>query len=277
MKRFVIAALAAGLWSASARADDGALAPTAPVVPVPVVQDGKLLGGPETWSGRAGGTRLLSASRWSPFRSSTAATADPMMTEPVPPGPVVGPATPAPYHLPPLPAEVGGADGMCGTAGCGPTGCGRARRGLDLARLKAWLCFHYSPTDLPKCRPTPYVTPLLGMFPCTPYACHPGCAPGGCGFVPPPPGAPALPPHQTPPQQMPPPMPPPQPGTGVTMPLRGTQGATVLPTWQGRAPAATSGDTGIRGYRFAAPESPVAKPALGPVVNTSFKTPAARK
>src|SRR5436190_1819791 len=68
-------------------------------------------------------------------------------------------------------------------ANCGPTGCGRAAPNRSCwARVKAFLCYHESPTDIPTCRPTPYVTPLMGMFPCTGAAgCGTGCG-GGYGY-----------------------------------------------------------------------------------------------
>lgn len=228
MKRLYLAAVA-GLWSvAPLSAQEGALAPTAPVVPAPALQNGSLLapaGGTGGWG--AGGSRTMALTKWSPFRNPATASA----SDPVAPS-----AAGYGHPLPPLPAGVG--DGPCGTSGCGHAG--RERVGWD--RVKAWLCYHPSKTELPKLRPTPYVTPLQGMFGCTSAA---GCA-AGCAS-----GAPVSGQPQPQGQPMPQPVPP---GTGagaVAMPPRGPQGIALQPTWQGRTP-----------------------PAPGPVVNASLKYPA---
>jgi hypothetical protein len=263
MKRLYLAAVT-GLWAATpVSAQEGALAPTAPVVPTPVLQNGSLLtpsGGSGSW-GTSSGPRLFTASKWSPFRNPATASA----TEPLAPSAV----TYGHSSLPPLPAGVGGYDGQCGTAGCAPK---RDRSCLD--HLKAWLCYQPSKTELPKLRPTPYVTPLIGMFPCVPGpSCGTGCATANC--------APNGHPHVTAPGQpmspaMPPPIPPAAGAGAVMMPPRGVQGAMIAPTWQGRTTPAPSAP-GIAGYRFATPESHSgAKPAPGPVVGASLKVPASK-
>jgi hypothetical protein len=280
MKRLLV--LVAGLSSfAQVRAQEGTLAPTVPVVPAPVVQNGNLTpaGGNGGW-GASTGPRLPAFSRWSPFRNpATASVGEP-----------VGTPSGYGYPVPPLPAGVGGADGRCGPGGCAPTGCapGRARGhdGSCWEKLKNWLCYHPTKTELPKLCPTPYYTPLQGMFPCTPGGCGAGCgtcaggyAPGQPWFVYP--GAPAPPP----PPPMQPPVPPgtgarANPGSGagtsaaaVTFPPRGVQGAAVAPTWQGRV-APMPATPGIAGYRFAAPEAVAAPPSLpGTVVPTGGSVP----
>ena len=174
MKRLYLAAVA-GLWSvAPLPAQEGVLAPTAPVVPAPTLHNGALLapaGGAGGWG--AGGSRVMPLAKWSPFRNPATASA----TDPV--APAAGYAHP----LPPLPAGVGGADASCGPNGCGHAG--RERLGWD--RVKAWLCYRPSKTEMPVLRPTPYVTPLQGMFACTPAGgCATGCASGPPAYGQPP-------------------------------------------------------------------------------------------
>jgi hypothetical protein len=230
-----------------------------------VVQDGKLInpaGGRGTW-GATTGPRLLSFSRLTSGRASTT------VMEPV------APAYSQP--LPPLPPGVGGPDGRCGAGGCAPAGHGRARDGFCWDRLKAWLCYAPSKSDLPKCKPTPYITPLQGMFPCVPgaYGCG-ACANGQYGPNGHYPAGQPLPPPMPQPGAQPPPNPMPLPaGTSagaVLMPQRAAQAAPPAPTYQGKAtPAAVSAR--IPGYRFASPESrSLTRPfALPPVENTSAK------
>lgn len=111
---------------------------------------------------------------------------------------------------------------------CGPAGCAPDNRAC-WERVKAWLCFNYSPSGLPKMRPAPYVTPIQGLFGCssgsgcaTPCGAGGGAA-GGNYPVQPPPVIPA-------PPQMPAPARPA--GTGL-MPPRGSGGAAVAAptTW----------------------------------------------
>jgi hypothetical protein len=242
MKRLYLVAAVASLCSVTQlRAQEG-LAPTAPVVPAPVLQNGNLQT-PSSGNGWGGGgsPRLLPTAKWSPFRNPATASA----VEPTAPAYI-----PA---LPPLPAGLSGAEANCGPAGCAP---GRDRS--CWARVKAFLTYSPSPTDIPTCRPTPYVTPLIGMFPCTSSA--------GCGSI----GYASegirygVPSDRQPPPYVPPTMPQPQPVPTVTtagavvMPSRGMPGRPVQPTWQGRV----------------VPESAVtAKPAPGTIVPTGFKYP----
>lgn len=260
MKRWYLAAVAGLCSIAPASAQEGTLAPTAPVVPAPVVQNGNLLN-----SGGGVGSRPFSLAKWSPLRNpATANTTEPIMPSAATYGQMVPP-----------PAVVGAPDGSCGPGGCGAGGCGAGGRDRSCwSKLKAWMTYHPSNTDLPRCRPTPYVTPLIGMFPCTPYGgagCATGCGAAGYGdptgraWPPPPPvGQPISPPQPYNTQPMPQPS---TPGSGagaVTMPPRGSLGY-VQPTWQGRVTPAPAG-TGIAGYRFATPENPV--------VTTGLKVPA---
>jgi hypothetical protein len=266
MKRwYLVAAVAVGLWPvAEVRAQEG-LAPTAPVVPAPVLKNGSVLAPSE---GGWGSSPRLSVAKWSPFRNpATASTVEPTAS-----------VYAQPQSLSPQPAAVSGPD-----ANCGPAGCARPARDRSCwSRVKALLGYHDSPTDIPTCRPTPYVTPLMGMFPCTGAAgCGSGCG-SGYGYpystdpirygVPNDRQAPAyapLPPSQpmpaTPMQPMPQPV---QPGTTppgttagpVVMPSRGMQGSAVQPTWQGRVVPASA-------------VAPKSAPATGPVVPTGFKYP----
>lgn len=303
MRRYVFAAIA-GLCSFSplmgqegmfASQREGTLAPTVPLVPAPTLQNGNLLtpaGGNEALGTSA--PRLFSMPKWSLMRS-------PVSTSPTEPS---VPPSGYSYPIPPLPAGVGGADGLCGSASCGQRerGCGRNRSCWE--RLKAWVCYAPSQTGLPMWCPSPYITPLQGMFPCgsncalncaagpTP-SCRKGCG-TGCGngqypTQPPTMQPPTMQPPMTMPQPMGQPLPQPKPvpyssapptvlpGSGagaVVMPPRGVQGATVNPTWQSRAtPMQPTASPGIPGYRFAAPEAkswqPVPTTLPGTVVPTS--------
>ena len=239
MKRLLLAAVAGLCSVGAARAQDGYLAPTAPVVPAPVLKNGNLLtpaGGTGSW-GAAGGVRPFAMNNWSPLRNPAMASV----------GAPAGAPSGYGYAVPPLPAGVGGADGLCGQAGCATP---RAS-GSCLDKLKAWMCYHPSKTELPKLRPTPYQTPLQGMFPCASGStgCAPGCATPVYGQ--PIYGQPLM-------QPVPQPMPiPPAAGAGaVTMPPRGSQGtAAVPPTWQGRTTPAPA-QPGIAGARYASPVVP---------------------
>lgn len=273
MKRLVwkwaIAAVAGFCSLGPVMAQEGVLAPTSPVVPAPVIQGGKLInpsGGQGSW-GASNTSQMFSAPRWSPFRNSVSATA----TDPVAPMVSLAPGAPIPgAPIPPPPVVgVGTPNGSCEAGGCGSDG--RVRSKMSWSRLKAWMTYHHSNTDLPRFHPTPYVTPLMGMFPC------PGGGYGGCGScangsypaygppVGPANGVPsAAPPTGYPLGQPQPylPQPMPQPGSvgrsgagPVMMPQRGVQGAALTPTWQGRITPMPASNPGIAGYRFAAPES----------------------
>ena len=253
MKRYLIAAVAVSLGAGgAARAQDGGLAPTAPVVPTPILQNGNVLtpsGGTAPWAG-SGSPRMFSSTRWS---NRGNAAGDPTMQ--------MAPSGYA-YALPPLPAGVGSVNAACGTGGCAPGN----RGGLNWNRLKAFLSYHPSRTNIPTWQPTPYITPLQGMFPCSSAAgCTTGCAPGGYPYGQQPYGQQ---PYYGQPQPNTPPMAQPMPpgsAGAVTMPSRGTQGIAVPPTWQGRTQPAPA-TPGIAGYRFA-------QPTPGPVVNTAYKYP----
>ena len=189
MKRLYLAA-AVAVWSCGpVAAQNGGLAPTTPVVPAPALHNGSL-------HTPAGGVRLFAPGKWLPTRDAVA---------------------PASHTLP-----AGVSDAACASGGCNVRS-GSERSCCD--KLKAWLTYHPTNTDLPRLRPTPYITPLLGMFPCSSGpGCTTGCATGGCTTGQPVYGVPAYgqPTPYTPP--MPTPMPP-----------RGMQGSMVAPTWQGRA------------------------------------------
>jgi hypothetical protein len=281
MKRWYLSIVAVGALAAgAARAQEG-LAPTVPVVPAPVLQNGNVQA-PSGGSWGAGGRRFFSASKWSPFRNPAMAS----VVEPI------APASPYLAPLPPLPNGVSrpsapngvhqlsgeippgapGAPAVSGPGECGAAGCSGHDRSC-WARCKDWLCYHYSPTDAPKCQPHPYVTPIQGMIPCgSPASCGAcgGCGSGGgpvstLGYpvvtgppyglpAGPPPGALLPPPGPPMPQQLPPP------GTAgpVVMPPRGTQGMLSQPTWQGRV----------------VPESAVgSRTAPGTIVPTGYKYP----
>ncbi len=76
----------------------------------------------------------------------------------------------------PLPTNYAPTGFDCPT--CDKPACGdRGPNCFD--RLKAWLCFQPTTRDaLPKCRPHPYVGPVVGIFTCNSRA---GCTTGGCG------------------------------------------------------------------------------------------------
>ncbi len=220
MRRFVFVAVA-GLCSTvpTFAQESGYLAPTAPVVPAPVLHNGSVL---NSSTGKPGVSRFLASPKWSPLRSpvtasSTGATA-------LPPG-----------YVPTQDA------GMVVSAGSCPDGrCGSRHGHSCWQRLKTWLCFRYSSSDVPKFQPTPYVTPLQGMFPCEGYSCggNIGAPPGLLRPWPPTPEAqplpatgPASPPMTEPvsPRATPLPTPLPLRDAGV-MPPRGTAGGAIVPT-----------------------------------------------
>ncbi|VTR90789.1 unnamed protein product [Gemmata massiliana] len=253
MKRFYIAAVAGVCCVAPVGAQDGWLAPTSPVVPPPALQNGNLVapaGG--AWGG---GSRMFSRTTWSPVRS------------PVVAGYSSAPISAAPgYAVPPLPPGVGAGYSACGPVGCGPVGCERERPCWE--RMKSWLCFQLTPTELPKMRPAPYVGPIQGLFSCTSGGgCATGCGATYAGGY----NSPVQPTYNVPaPLQQPQPM---QPGAGagaVMMPARGTQGAAVQPTWQGRV-VSTPSDPALAGYRYTQPDyRTVQQPAQGPIVTTGY-------
>ncbi|MFM8270755.1 MAG: hypothetical protein ACKODX_00250 [Gemmata sp.] len=266
MKRFYLAA--AGLCvAAPCWAQEGALAPTAPVVPVPELKNGSLVapgGGP------SGAPRLFARPTWSPLRS-------PVVTSGSITAEAVYAAPPTTYGRPPLPAGVSPGDAALSAASgpavapadCGPAGCGtHARGGINFAKLKAWLSYTPSSTVLPRFQPAPYTTPLQGAFGCTSGSgCATGCVTdaGTRGY------APAAQPPFVAPQQ--PTVPAPTTPGAVPMPPRGAQGTASQPAQARALPAAAEG------YRFAPPEvRPAAaqKPAFGPVVGAVFQRPAQR-
>jgi hypothetical protein len=242
MKRFVLVAVAGLCSAAPALAQQGPLAPTSPVVPAPVLQNGSVL---NSSTGKPGGARLLPALKWSPLRSPVSGS--PADAAAPPPGyvPVVPPAGAGPAAGVALPP------GPCPDGSCAP-GHGRS----CWQRLKTWLCFQYSPSDLPKFQPTPYITPLQGLFPCA------GCGCGGGLGAPPaplrpwppvavpqplPPGAePVTPPmpQPTPPGANPLPAPMPLPTGAGFMPPRGTSGGAVAPAGLLRAAPVSVNPTG---------------------------------
>lgn len=214
MKRKLWAAAVAGLVACGAVvSQDGRLAPTAPLVPAPVLTNGGVRA-PAAGNWGNGEKRAFAPNNWSPLRS------------PVGPAAAEAPAVPAHggYVVPPPPAGV--PVGACGPDGCAPANCGRDRS--CWAKFKSWLCYAPSKTELPKLNPTPYVTPLQGMFHCpTPAGCAP-CSTGHAAPV----YAPAAPPM--PPPMMPTPMPS-KAAAPVTMSAppkaqpRGTLPGTVVP------------------------------------------------
>jgi len=249
MKRWYLAAVA-GFWSfAPLSAQEGTLAPTAPMVPAPVLQGGSP--GSPTGNGSSGagtgGSRAFSMTKWAPFRSpATASTTEPM-------------ATSAATYGQPLPANVVAAGGACGAGGCSPIDGHRHDR-MSWAHLKAWMCYHPSNTELPRCRPTPHVTSLQGSFPCSSVGggCGTGCA-SGCA---------AAPVVLSGGQPMPQPAPS---GAGAvgTMPPRGSQGGAVPTTWQTRTTPAPA-TPGVAGYRYAT------IPTASAIVPTGLQTPASK-
>jgi hypothetical protein len=256
MKRFWLAAVAVLCSFAQLSAQEGTLAPTTPIVPAPVFNNGKLLApaGGNAWG--SGDSKLFSRTTWSPVRNPVVpADGGNFM-----PAPATGYSP-----MPPLPQH-GGLDGKCGTPGCGTV-----RDGMSWDRLKAWLCYQPSKSELPKLRPAPYVTPLQGMFPCvSANGCNTGCGTTSGAHYPAM-QSPAMPMPGV--QPMPKPMPPAIGASPVVMPPRGTAGMvtqpTVQPTWQGRTAPATSG-TGIAGYRFATPENRNAAQLPGTVIRTGY-------
>ncbi|MBP3958865.1 hypothetical protein J8F10_26765 [Gemmata sp. G18] len=259
MKRFYIAAMAGVCCVAPVGAQDGWLAPTAPVVPPPVLHNGSLVapaGG--AWGGS--GSRMFARTTWSPVRS------------PVVAGYTEAPAAPAPgYTVPPLPPGIGGGYGACGPTSCGPVGCESGRERTCWDRMKAWLCFQPSKTELPKMRPTPYVTPIQGLFGCTSATgCASACGGAYAGGY----SSPGQPGYSQPaPPMQPQPMPPGMGAGAVMMPARGTQGPAVQPTWQGRVVSTPSEQPAPAGYKYAQPDYRAAQqPAQGPIVNTGYRS-----
>ncbi|MDY3559010.1 hypothetical protein R5W23_006200 [Gemmata sp. JC673] len=213
MKRLYLAAVAGLCAVVPVGAQERALAPTAPVVPPPSLHNGSLVAPAGAWGGGGG---MLSRSSWAPGRE-LAGTSDR--------------------------AYLGAVAGVP----CGPAGCGTAEpRRSCLERIKSWLCFQYTPTELPKMRPTPYVTPIQGLLGCSSGA---GCAPCGTTGGGYPSGQPV--PQPTP---LPVPMKPPAGAGAVLMPSRGTQWM-IAPTEFGTAKTTT------------------AQGAPGPVVNTGYRAP----
>jgi hypothetical protein len=243
---YLVAAVAAGLWLGTpVLAQEGTLAPTAPVVPAPVLQNGNLMApasGSSSW-GPSSGPRMLSLSRWSPFRNPATAS----VTEPTTPSAVTYNPT-----LPPLPAGVGGATGACGPNGCAVGGRVRGRDRSCWECFKRWVCYHPSNTGLPILRPIPYSPPLMGLYPCTGVGnCGVGCAGGDCAVGQPLPGQ-----LQPPVPSGPPMLSPTSPAAGagaVMMPARGTLGSAYPTTWL------TSGqsDPSLSRNRYATPDSQV--------------------
>jgi hypothetical protein len=255
MKRLYVAAVV-GLLPGLAQAQQG-LAPTTPVVPAPVLQNGKVASPAGGWG--AGDVRAFSPAKWSPFRNPALASS----VEPIS-GATYAPQAPLPA-VPPLPAAASVPE-----ANCGPSGCG-GRNGSCWERFKAFLCYTETTNKLPL-RPTPFRTPLAGMFPCTPFG---GAGCGTCGApadaVPaapvPAPYGPVMPGYTMPVPQAP--------AVGrasantagaVAMPSRGAPGP-MQPTWLGRvAPESV--------VNAAKPTGPATTPT---VVPTGYKAPAANK
>lgn len=267
MKQLVFVAVAGLCSAASALAQEGALAPTAPIVPAPVLQNGNVL---NSATGRAGGSRLFPAPKWSLLRSPMAASSADAAALP----PDYVPALPPPGAVPG--AGVAVPAGACADGGCAP-GHGRS----CWQRFKQWLCFQYSPSDLPKCQPTPYITPLQGLFPCAGCGCggNVGAPPGQLAPWPssPPPGqplspgpAPVVPPAPPAPRGAKP-LPVPTPlrnGAGV-MPPRGTSGSATIPSLSRTAPAPVSANPSTAGYRATNWNANAWKSAGGAVVPAS--------
>jgi hypothetical protein len=235
MKRFVFVAVAGLCSAAPMLAQEGPLAPTSPVVPAPVLQSG---GVANPAAGKSGVMKFLAAPKWSPLRSPVSAGSGDATALP----PDYTPALP-----PPRPAVLPGA-GVAMPAGSCPDGSCAGHRGSCWQRLKQWACFQYSCSDLPKCQPTPYITPLQGMFPCAPCGCGGNLGARPAPLLPWPPGPPpaqplpaAVDPNTAPmPQPKPPggqPLPQPMPlptGAGA-MPPRGTSGGATAPAGFARA------------------------------------------
>jgi hypothetical protein len=183
--------------------------------------------------------------------------------------------------LPP-PGAVPGAGVALPPGACPDGNCAGHGRSC-LQRFKQWLCFQYSCSDLPKCQPTPYITPLQGMFPCTPCGCggNVGAPParplpwpaGGAPAQPQPPVDPNAPPmpQPKPPGGQPLPQPLPLPTGAGVMPPRGTQGAAAAPAGAARATAApVSVNPNAGRYRAPSWNSSAWKPtSAGPVVTAS--------
>lgn len=250
MKRLYLAAAVVGLWPGAPRAQEG-LAPTAPMVPAPVLKDGRVQTPVGGWGSADG--RALPTQKWSPFRNpATASSVEPVSAN----YPAAAPALPV---------------GITNPAECGPTGCGAHGRDRSCwERMKTFLCFGYTSGGPPRCQPTPFVTPLAGMFPCTPVGpsgCASGCAPAAAPV--PVHHAPAMPAYAMPGVPVGRATPSVPTAGAVAMPSRGAP-SPVQPTWQGRvAPESAVA------VKPAAPV-PALKPAAAPsgVVPTGFKYPA---
>ena len=240
MKRLAIVVVTGLCSLAPAAAQEGTLAPTVPVIPSPVLQGGKLINpdaGGSSW-GAMNSPRMYSIPRWFSSRQSLAASTTGYVTPP------------AAYNqaLPPLPPTViGNTEGSCASGNCGHA------RGSFLQHLKEWLTFHPSNTELPRCHPVPYITPLQGMFPCgsgcnygytNNYAYY-GQPRGGYPLEQPAPNAAPMPAPLPPPMQLPSGS---GPGAGV-MPTRGIRGK--IQSWLRGSPDASEPE--VAEYRFATP------------------------
>lgn len=196
MKRIAAMILVAVFGSQVAAAElplPTGMAPTSPSVPAPVLMGGlpaveggdwsrtsfrdrlgiggatespvmseAAVAGPRLWN------RMLS---WRPCRECALLTA-PVWCEPC------APAVRRP--LPPLPAGLS-------TSNCATGACSSPEKpsGSCCAKLKDWLCFHYSPVRMP-CTPTPKLPALYTYFPTQERAglCATGhCATGGMARV----------------------------------------------------------------------------------------------
>jgi hypothetical protein len=269
MKRFLVAVLASFCTHPVLFAQTGMLAPTVPVVPSPVLQDGRIQNPGDSRRWNATTTPRLFSANWSPFRNPAVAS---------PSASVI--ASAYPYHgytLPPLPAGVsdGGAIGDARPVSVIPEEMAtvesrRGKSGWCWERIKAWICYRPSKSDLPKLNPVPYTTPLQGMFPCLSVGCGEPCGyPGNCFTFPASPAWPAVPPMQPP---VPTPMP--KPGSSDSpppvMPTRGVNGAALHPALSGRTHAGYLNG----GMVPSAPASPNSIPAtLPPLVPSAHHTP----
>lgn len=158
------------------------------------------------------------------------------------PAPAVAPtATPA---MPPLPTALTAAPLAVNPAACAsPAACSVKDRGDTCERLKRWLCFKPCEYHFPH-TPTPCYAPNYEFFACKSNAGYPGgCAqPSGCG-------------------------------TGVRGLFAKKPKEKCAPDCDPRTGPV---DTGMAGFRFAAPENPAVgggPAAPAPVVSTSFKMP----
>ncbi|MCS6865386.1 MAG: hypothetical protein RMJ56_01025 [Gemmataceae bacterium] len=263
MKRFLIAVLTSCCTFSVALAQTGMLAPTVPVVPSPVLQDGRIQNPGDSRRWHATTTPRLFSANWSPFRNPVVAS------------PSAGQLASAyPYHgytLPPLPAGVSdpGVVGDARAVSAAPVGTPvaeshRSKNGWCWERIRAWICYRPSKSDLPKLNPVPYTTPLQGMFPCVSVGgagpcCHPGSYPAI-------PSSPMLPPGYPAPLPMPAPMP--KPGSSDSppgvMPTRGVSGAALHPALSGRTHAAYVNGAVAPSTSASSSAIPATLPPLGP-------------